>query len=79
MISTLVINHEKCSVLHRRTLPRARTPLQLAIICSLSSSEIHSPNKASTVPAFLPSVAAAGKAEGAEEGKSVWILRGVGE
>jgi len=56
----------------KRRLPRAKTPLQLAIIRSLSTSEIHSPNNASTVPALLPSAIAGKEEAGAEEeGKSV--------
>jgi len=73
-------SHQSILSVFESTLPRAKTSLQLAIICSLSTSEIHSPNKASTVPAFLPSAAAAMEEEEGEEeegGKSVWILRGV--
>ena len=71
MISTLIINHKHVLFCQQKgNITSSQNTPQLAIICSLSTSEIHSPNNASTVPTFLPS-AMAGKEAGAEEGKSV--------
>jgi len=63
------------SVKKEGALPRAKASLQLAMICSLSSSEIHSPNKASTVPALKVGMDA-DRRGGVEEGgvKGLWLL-----